>query len=372
MTEPVRQGALSFIAVLILVAPARQVTPSAQKPAAVPTGAVNTARPPRGRADVKPMDPIGVVSPEQERAFHRGKTLFQKSFTPAEGLGPELNASSCASCHSTPTIGGRGPADRPSVDWVYADERDLLGAPAARFVVDATGAIVPAGSGARERRRIPTLFGVGLLEAVSINELLARHDPMDRDRDGISGRLPWRDGCHGRFGWQSTACDVQSFVESALANELGIQTRPGRRREISEGRLSDLMTFVRLLPPSSFNEESGRDVFERAHCSSCHVPVTGMARLSRTTVPARAYTDLLLHEMGEGPLVGETGSRTEVRTPSLWGRAGAGAPYWHDGSAATLPEAILRHHGEGEQSRRLYVALDRSDQQRLIRFVRTR
>ena len=51
-------------------------------------------------------DPLPGLTDDQRLAFERGRALFTKRFTPSEGLGPLYNASSCASCHSTPTIGG--------------------------------------------------------------------------------------------------------------------------------------------------------------------------------------------------------------------------------------------------------------------------
>ena len=34
------------------------------------------------------------------------RVVFERRFKPSEGLGPLYNATSCASCHSTPTTGG--------------------------------------------------------------------------------------------------------------------------------------------------------------------------------------------------------------------------------------------------------------------------
>lgn len=38
-----------------------------------------------------------------------GERLFAAQLTPADGLGPQFNATSCAGCHSAPTTGGMGP-----------------------------------------------------------------------------------------------------------------------------------------------------------------------------------------------------------------------------------------------------------------------
>lgn len=318
----------------------------------------------RERAQTSPIDPMV--------AFRRGLALFQKSFAASNGLGPEFNATSCASCHNTPSTGGSG-GDSALVDWVYQGAQDPLGTPGVRFRLDAHGHAITLDLTATVRRRPPALFGIGLLEAIPDKELRSRSDPFDHDHDGISGRLPTRFGCVGRLGWQSTTCDIDSFVVWALSNELGILSAPKRRSEISDEDLSDLIAYVRgLAPPPVPTSDDAADVFDQALCSSCHVPVTGGAEVAGARVPVRAYTDLLLHELGNGPREGERDSRTEFRTPPLWGIAVTGPPYLHDGSAKSIEDAILRHGGEAHRSRERYVALCQTAKDALLRFVRTR
>ena len=168
-------------------------------------------------------------------------------------------------------------------------------------------------------------------------------------------------------------CDLESFVIWALSEELGIVTAPKRRREISDDDVADLVAYVRRLPPPAGTRTSDDDeLFERVLCSRCHVPVTGVAQTAGTEVPVRAYTDLLLHELGGGQREGERDSRKEFRTPPLWGTGATGPPYLHDGSAKTLEHAILRHGGEASESRDRYIALTKYARQRLLRFVATR
>jgi CxxC motif-containing protein (DUF1111 family) len=311
-----------------------------------------------------PGDRLAIVEP--------GRDLFTKSFKLEDGLGPDYNAPSCVTCHKTPGPGGSG-GDDASVDWIYQGAQDALGSPGVRFRLDANGRVSTTFRRASVLRRPPPLFGIGELEAIADEELRRRSDPFDADGDGISGRLPLRQGCVGRLGWQSTTCDIESFVIWALSEELGILTAPERRREISEDDVAVLVAYVRQLPPpKSVGSSAGDKLFDRVLCSSCHVPVTGVARTGGTAMPVRAYTDLLLHEMGTGPRAGERDSRTEFRTPPLWGIAATGPPYLHDGSAKTLEDAILRHGGEATDSRDRYVALTRRLKQELLQFVATR
>ena len=74
------------------------------------------------------------------------------------------------------------------------------------------------------------------------------------------------------------------------------------------------------------------------------------------------YTDLLLHDMGEGLAdnrpEGEA-SGTEWRTAPLWGI----------GLTEIVNEAILWHGGEGQASRDKFANLSKEDRERLIAFV---
>jgi CxxC motif-containing protein (DUF1111 family) len=89
------------------------------------------------------------------------------------------------------------------------------------------------------------------------------------------------------------------------------------------------------------------------------------------------YTDLLLHDMGEGladhrPEGVATGS--EWRTPPLWGigltqTVNGHTSFLHDGRARSIAEAILWHSGEGQASRDAYAKLSKADRDRLVAFV---
>ena len=307
------------------------------------------------------------------RVANDGRSLFTKSFTPAEGLGPEFNAVSCAFCHDTPAVGGTGTRHDTLVSWVFAGAADMLGGPAQRLALVPSGATIRTSPRTAERRKPPALFGLGYLESIPLQTLRLRSDAGDADRDGISGRLPWRDACFGRFGWQSSVCDIHTFVTGALSGELGIDALPPSRREISPEDIDDLAEYVRSLPPPPAAESNaGSDVFDRVGCSTCHTPVSGVVTLRGKRSEVSAYTDLLVHQMGAGPRHEANGSRSEFRTAPLWGIASTGPPYWHDGSATTLEQAIRRHAGEAEEARRAFMALSRAEYDRLLAFVRSR
>jgi CxxC motif-containing protein (DUF1111 family) len=102
----------------------------------------------------------------------------------------------------------------------------------------------------------------------------------------------------------------------------------------------------------------GQAIFDDINCSGCHVASsqTGthdIKALSNQTI--YPYTDLLLHDMGDGLADGQLdfqASGREWRTAPLWGiglleEVNGYAFYLHDGRARTLEEAIMWHGGEG-------------------------
>jgi CxxC motif-containing protein (DUF1111 family) len=89
------------------------------------------------------------------------------------------------------------------------------------------------------------------------------------------------------------------------------------------------------------------------------------------------YTDLLLHDLGEGladdrPAFEADGR--EWRTAPLWGLGlvpivNGHTFYLHDGRARTLSEAILWHDGEAAFARAAFIAMKGEDRVALVDFV---
>ena len=61
---------------------------------------------------------------------------------------------------------------------------------------------------------------------------------------------------------------------------------------------------------------------------------------------------------------------SEWKTPPLWGVADS-APYFHDGGAPTLREAVLRHGRDAKVVTTAYRRLPQEDQDALIVFLGT-
>jgi CxxC motif-containing protein (DUF1111 family) len=125
----------------------------------------------------------------------------------------------------------------------------------------------------------------------------------------------------------------------------------------------------------------GETLFRNAGCASCHVEraVTGddfrFPELSQQEI--HPYTDLLLHDMGEGLADGRAefaADGREWRTPPLWGVGllpvvSRHGELLHDGRARNLEEAILWHGGEAEAAQRAYRTLSKQDRAQLVLFL---
>ena len=117
----------------------------------------------------------------------------------------------------------------------------------------------------------------------------------------------------------------------------------------------------------------GQELFSRIGCAACHTPVlrTGGNRVKALShKPVRAYTDLLLHDMGPELADICLGQATpaEFRTEPLMGLA-LSRRFLHDGRARTPEEAVRMHGGEAASSRDRFEALSREDRDALLAFL---
>jgi len=336
--------------------------------------------------------PLAGLNAEQHRLFEQGRLLFDRDFGFAEGVGPLFNGDACRSCHFDPVIGGAGPS---GVDALR--QGTFVGL---TFSVPSNGAFLPrhAVGPARpeadteanyfERRQTPSTLGLGLLERVPRETVEARADPDDANRDGISGRTHvLEDGQLGRFGWKASLPSVREFVRDALGGELGITVpdQPGMSFGASEdddetadpegevGTIDAITTFIELLaPPPRIRadvilEDAGEGVFNAVGCASCHLSTLQTA----DGVDVHAYTDLLLHDVAGPEALGiEEGDAglAEFRTPPLWG-LGRTPPYFHDGRASTIEDAIAAHAGEASVARSEVASLSATDREALLAFL---
>jgi len=355
-------------------------------------------------------DPLRGLSTEDLERFARGKEVFERAFTPETGLGPLFNADACGECHEDPVVGGTGDEVEDHAALVGADGLcDLLverggpvfqqhATPLLQAALGIDREAVPPGATVATRTT-PDIFGFGLLDAVPDRAILALADPMDRNRDGVSGRPNhFVDGRLGRFGRKAFVPALAEFNRGAFVAEMGI-TNPGQPTEESIGgqpippgvdpvaepelgaddtdRADDFVRF--LAPPARLpldrEGELGRLTFGEIGCASCHVPSlsTGAHRVPALSYQrVEAYTDLLLHDMGaeRGDICLGEAEPGEFRTEPLMGLRFM-ALLMHDGKAKTIEEAILLHGGEAAKALARFKQLAAAKRAALLKFLKS-
>jgi CxxC motif-containing protein (DUF1111 family) len=359
-------------------------------------------------------EPLALLSDTELGRFLLGRAVFERIAMPEEGLGPLFNADRCSACHDQPAPGGTGSITvlkATGFDGVRCDVLEDAGGDnvqqrtTPRLAAHGMSA-EPLHPRANTTTRViaPPLFGLGLLAAIPDAVIAALADPDDANGDGVSGRAPQLDdGRIARFGRKGETATIEDFVDTALRFELGLTTPANPHEELPAGEqlppdsdplqepeieaygvglLADYTRFLAppapALPATAAARDSsarGQRVFEEIGCTSCHTPElrTG-ASTSRALhrVRVRAYSDLLLHDMGEG-LASVCGLRAgpgEWRTAPLWGVRHR-QRYLYDGRATDLGAAIDAHGGEAASARGRWQALDTAARARLLAFLNT-
>lgn len=255
------------------------------------------------------------------------------------------------------------------------------------------------------------MIGLGLLEQIPDARIVAIADPFDGNQDGISGRVNYvsdllTQGISiGRFGWKANVPTLYQQVAGAFNGDIGITSSMfpnenhtagqtacnglpnGGIPEIDDNDLASVVLYSRVLAvPAQRNTNNpdvmnGRQLFKKLNCTGCHTPthVTGSGGNIQAlkNVRIHAFTDLLLHDMGDAladglPNFKATGN--EWRTPPLWGlgliqTVNGHTFLLHDGRARSIEEAILWHGGEAEQSKNKFKGLSKKEREQVLRFL---
>lgn len=258
-------------------------------------------------------------------------------------------------------------------------------------------------------RNTQVIYGLGYLEAVPESTL--KDIAALQKTQGLNGRLNYvRDDIHqktvlGRFGWKANQPSIRQQIVAAFLGDMGVTSSlyieencppvqtlclampPGNRPELLNYNW-DQMEFwhAALAPPPARNLELpqvklGEKLFQQAGCAACHLPElrTGdyplLPIIANTTF--RAFTDLLLHDMGEDLADGRpdflAGPR-DWRTPPLWGiglsaQVNGSTHLLHDGRARNVLEAILWHGGEAKAAKDAFSKMPAAEREALIAFV---
>jgi len=340
--------------------------------------------------------PIAGLSASELQRFEAGRLAFDQEFGLDAGAGgPRFNGDSCRACHFDPVVGGSGPRG------VNVMRQGILNSDG-DFVVPAVGTVLHRQTGLYEtmilpqegvnifeHRQAPPLFGLGLIDELPDDVILANADPDDADGDGISGRASISDGGRlGRFGWKAQVPSLAEFVRDGVTTELGMTLPP--QDGLTFGAIDDnddvadpelgldyankLLDFMKMLgppprqlPADPSQAETGELLFTAAGCARCHTPA-----LNGPHGPVPLYSDMLLHEILPPNATGieeVSANMREMRTAPLWGLR-ASAPYWHSGEADTIDEAIRLHDGEAAAIRDIYVnEMTQAQRDALIAFL---
>lgn len=259
-------------------------------------------------------------------------------------------------------------------------------------------------------RFTPPIFGMGLLEAVPEEVLLGI--AKKQIEQGMSGRpnTVWdhytKQTRMGRFGWKANVPSIRMQIALAYLGDIGATTSvfiennctsvqilclaatPNNRPEVIDVNWDELEFWTQgLAVPARRNVNDpdfkrGEALFDEAKCSVCHVPTMKTAeefkplpQLANQTF--HAYTDLLLHDMGEGLSDGRPDYQAEPRewrTPPLWSlglseTVTGSTSMLHDGRARNATEAILWHDGEARISRDAFRDMAKADRDALLKFL---
>lgn len=267
----------------------------------------------------------------------------------------------------------------------------------------------------------PPMIGLGLLEAISEKDILTIA-ATDYSSEGVSGRPNWvldvqkqmQNDPHpislGRFGLKANTPSVLHQSLGALNGDLGVTNYafpnesihgtelyedfkmkfPGKVKEgeieASKELADQLVFYSQTLAVPTRRGLSDEDVriggrlFAEVRCTTCHTPsfTTGAHEIPQlANQKIFPFTDMLLHDMGEGLADGRQdfeATGREWKTRPLWGIGQSKtvnplAGFLHDGRARTLEEAILWHGGEAEYSVKKFASLQKSQREQLIRFL---
>lgn len=262
-------------------------------------------------------------------------------------------------------------------------------------------------------RRTPALIGIGLLDAVpesTLRELAAKSN----------GEISMVNGRVGRFGWKAGQPTARDQIIGALKNDMGVLSSEATNLDckdrcqagkgpIPNAALDEMEAYVSLLGvpardnPGNPQVMQGEQVFQRLGCQNCHAMMlrTGSSKfpeLSNQTI--QAFTDLLLHDMGDGLADDNKGPNARKwRTAPLWGLKsvkhatdsrmqqfpsgridlnwkvthaaanGNRLELLHDGRAQSIAEAILWHGGAAQAQSDAYKGLSKADRDALEAFL---
>jgi CxxC motif-containing protein (DUF1111 family) len=420
--------------------------------------------------------PSANLPPSRRVDFSVGNSFFRSPWviapsttTARDGLGPLFNTNACQNCHIKDGRGHPPTPDAPNAVSMlvrlsipdapaYAKVIEQLGvvpepvyggqlqdmavpgvAPEGKVRVDYTSVPVRFKDGTEVQLRKPSLnisrlgygpmhpdtrfsarvappmIGLGLLEAIPDEAILANAEAQAKDKNGIAGRpnRVWDDAQQktvlGRFGWKAGQPNLNQQNVHAFSGDMGLTTSlrpiddctdaqtackqapngngPEGEPEVSDNILRLVLFYSRNLAVPARHDVNapevlaGKNLFFQAGCQSCHTPkyttAANAAEPELANQVIRPYSDLLLHDMGDGLADNRSefqASGRDWRTPPLWGigltQAVSGhTQFLHDGRARNLLEAVLWHGGEAKAAQQQVLSFNAEQRAALLAFL---
>lgn len=420
--------------------------------------------------------PSANLPPSRRVDFSVGNSFFRSPWviapsttTARDGLGPLFNTNACQNCHIKDGRGHPPTPDAPNAVSMlvrlsipdapaYAKVIEQLGvvpepvyggqlqdmavpgvAPEGKVRVDYTSVPVHFKDGTEVELRKPSLnisqlgygpmhpdtrfsarvappmIGLGLLEAIPDEAILANAEAQAKDKNGIAGRpnRVWDDAQQktvlGRFGWKAGQPNLNQQNVHAFSGDMGLTTSlrpfddctdaqtackqapngngPEGEPEVSDNILRLVLFYSRNLAVPARRDVNapevlaGKNLFFQAGCQSCHTPkyttAANAAEPELANQVIRPYSDLLLHDMGDGLADNRSefqASGRDWRTPPLWGigltQAVSGhTQFLHDGRARNLLEAVLWHGGEAKAAQQQVLSFNAEQRAALLAFL---
>jgi CxxC motif-containing protein (DUF1111 family) len=267
-------------------------------------------------------------------------------------------------------------------------------------------------------RVAPQIIGVGLIEAISAADVEGNARAQAAAPGPIKGvpnqvwDAPSQQMMLGRFGWKANVATIAHQTAGAFNGDIGITSSvfpneactaaqkdclaaprggPDGTPEIDDKTFGEVVFYQATLAPPARRAPgdpqvlAGQKLFHDAQCDVCHRPSYVTTKGPNVQFSSAAlngqrifpYSDLLLHDMGEGladgrPDFGANGR--QWKTPPLWGiglikDVNGHTRLLHDGRADGVMEAMLWHAGEAKESRDFVLGLSRSQRDALVKFV---
>jgi CxxC motif-containing protein (DUF1111 family) len=354
--------------------------------------------------------------PSDECTFALAAIEFTGPETVDDGVGPVFNGVGCGECHLAPALGGGSQiAERRAG---FFNGSTFIEHPGGSLIHDRANkladleTVIDSRANVFSFRGSQSLFGDGFVEAIGNSALqdIAAAQPQSMRGQIINVPVLERPGATriGRFGWKGQQASLVSFAADAYLNEMGI-TSPLQPNENSsngnpvddDGLVDDegvdvelFALFMRSLKAPPRNSTlaatpdaiAGSTLFNQVGCATCHTreivtaerntPINGGALLVPRALASkriRPFGDFLLHDVGTGDGIVQNGgaaTRNKIRTAPLWGLH-ARTRFMHDFLSHSIDDAIQRHGNQAEGARRSFNSLNRTDQRRLMTFLRS-